>query len=93
MDEYESLLCFICSTTKLYFMIQGKEYTFKELQDFLIKHDKTNVCLVVNNIQYKERAIMHIFLGDFCGDWKSGDVYFFTLMVELIPLMTKTCFL
>lgn len=52
-------------------METGKKYTFKRLEKFLNKWENRNKCLLVE--LQNQRAIMHVFGGNFCGDWKSGD--------------------
>lgn len=50
----------------------GSKHTFLALEKFL--ESKPGTFLVVENIEYRnERAVMHVFGGNFCGDWKSGD--------------------
>lgn len=46
-------------------------YTFLQLEKFL--SDKPGTYLIVASIEYPERATMHIFGNNFCGDWVSGD--------------------
>jgi len=49
-----------------------KLYTFKELQEFLYEIDNCNKFLIVEN-DTEDRAVMHVFRGNFCGDWRAGD--------------------
>lgn len=51
----------------------GFTYTFKQLQDYLLKDDNQNVSIIVKNKEYNENAMMHVFRGNFCGDWLAGD--------------------
>jgi hypothetical protein len=55
-------------------MILGinKVYKFSQLEKFLRKSDG-NKCLLVKNVDQNITAIMHVFAGNFCGDWLSGD--------------------
>lgn len=53
-------------------LTNGNTYTFIRLQEHLGK-SKPGTFALVENIQYGGRAIMHIFGGNFCGDWLSGD--------------------
>jgi hypothetical protein len=49
----------------------GQSYAFEELEKFLAS--KSGVYLMVENQDDKSTAIMHVFGGNFCGDWLSGD--------------------
>lgn len=53
-------------------MKKGKSYTFKQLEDFLKKSDRGK-SLIVESASFGDKAMMHIFGGNFCGDWLSGD--------------------
>lgn len=50
-----------------------KTYTFKELQEFLNEWNNRNKFLIVKNESQNCTAVMHVFMGNFCGDWLSGD--------------------
>jgi hypothetical protein len=53
----------------------GNVYTFQELEQYLANMDAVppGTFALVENVQYSERAIMHVFESNFCGDWRSGD--------------------
>jgi len=50
-----------------------KTYSFKQLQDFLNDWDNRNKFLIVKNKEQNSTAVMHVFMENFCGEWKSGD--------------------
>ena len=50
-----------------------KSYTFKELEEFLCEEGNENKFLIVKNESYDSTAVMHVFMVNFCGDWRSGD--------------------
>jgi len=53
-------------------------YEFKQLAEYLSGDDSPpGTFLLVENMQLKERAIMHIFTENFCGPWRSGHVILF----------------
>ncbi len=53
-------------------------YTFKRLEAMLNEEPNRGRSFVVEHVQYKQRAVMHVFKGNFCGDWLAGDgVLFF----------------
>lgn len=49
-----------------------KWYTFKDLESFLQDLDNRSRALVVEN-KFGDHGMMHVFGGNFCGDWRSGD--------------------
>jgi hypothetical protein len=52
----------------------GNVYTFEQLEKFLAGDDNPpGTFALVENTKYGERAIMHVFSSNFCGDWRSGD--------------------
>jgi hypothetical protein len=53
-------------------LTNGEIYAFYNLAKRLGKR-KPGTYAIVENVQYGGRAIMHIFRGNFCGDWLSGD--------------------
>lgn len=53
-------------------MIPGELYSFTKLQEFLIDSDR-NIYLIVENTEMSQTAVMHVFMENFCGDWRSGD--------------------
>lgn len=59
-------------------METGVVYTFKRLEQELGLEKHRGSAFVVEHIKYHQRAIMHVFKGNFCGDWLAGDgVLFF----------------
>ncbi len=50
-----------------------KAYTFKDLQRFLNEFGNRNKFLIVKNETHGCTAVMHVFMENFCGDWRSGD--------------------
>jgi hypothetical protein len=59
-------------------MEAGVAYTFKRLEQELRLERYRGSAFVVEHVQYGQRAIMHVFKGNFCGDWLAGDgVLFF----------------
>jgi hypothetical protein len=57
-------------------LTNGKTYAFYNLEKRLGER-KPGTYALVENVQYGGRAIMHIFRGNFCGDWLSGDAVLF----------------
>lgn len=53
-------------------MKENGTYTFEQLEGFMNKSDP-GTYLLVENMEFKQKAVMHIFGGNFCGDWLSGD--------------------
>jgi len=52
----------------------GKIYGFKRLEAALREYEiGERAVFVVEDIDAGERAFMHTFSGNFCGDWRSGD--------------------
>lgn len=51
----------------------GKQYTFKDLEEYLFQHENRALFLKLYDIQNKQKAIMHVFFENFSGVWKSGD--------------------
>lgn len=51
---------------------EGTSCTFDEIEK-LLQEDERSLSLIVLNVEHNKKAIMHIFWGNFCGDWLSGD--------------------
>lgn len=53
----------------------GYVYTFEQLEKYLANTDEVlpGTFALVENVNYGERAVMHSFSTNFCGDWRSGD--------------------
>lgn len=53
-------------------LTENSTYSFEQLEAFLKEADRGSY-LLVENLEYKHKAVMHVFGGNFCGDWMSGD--------------------
>lgn len=56
----------------------GALYEFKQLEEYLNSDDSPpGTFLLVENVDMKERAIMHVFMENFCGPWLSSHAILF----------------
>lgn len=51
----------------------GESYTFESLEKFLFQYENENKFLKLYDPTNKQKAIMHVFFQNFCGNWRSGD--------------------
>jgi hypothetical protein len=54
-------------------LVKEQTYNFSHLETFLNEWENRNKLLIVKDKANNATAVMHIFLENFCGDWKSGD--------------------
>lgn len=50
----------------------GEGQTFKKMEEYLQEWDNRDKALIVED-RFGDHGMMHVFGGNFCGDWLSGD--------------------